>query len=384
MWTIQRTLEEDIEQEYLKINKKWLYYHYFISAGLVLLTLILEIGIGRLMYVSGEISTTIFRYLFKYLLLPTTINLLLILLTSIVLFSRQISQIHKTYTVSLTMVAICFVIFTIHGSFTSLFYIFSVPILLPAIYGQYKLSVLTSLSSNLALILSELFIKWDPDGSAILEDGMRLGNFLISLVTLLSLAVVCLIIIYFEDKKNRVVLRKEIERLQLQKKLEIDDLTGIYNRNAFRNAIEQMTKDGPAGSYFFAMIDVDHFKQLNDSLGHVAGDNCLKSLGKILMNAGKDALAFRYGGDEFSLLFKNSSKEEVLSICSQIQKEVNTLAETFKTPLPLSVSIGIAHYTENISPHDLIENSDTALYQAKKKKNDIILYDDSLREDDKI
>ncbi|MDC7226269.1 MAG: GGDEF domain-containing protein [Spirochaetales bacterium] len=253
------------------------------------------------------------------------------------------------------------------------------PILIPAIYGQYNLSVLTSLSSNLALILSEIFIKWDPDSSTILEDGMRLGNFLISLFTLLSLAVVCLIIIYFEDKKNQVVLRKETERLKLQKKLEIDDLTGIYNRNAFRSAIEQMTKDGTAGSYFFAMIDVDHFKQLNDSLGHVAGDNYLKSLGKVLMNAGEDAMAFRYGGDEFSLLFKNSSKEEVLYICNQIQTEINILAETYKTPQPISVSIGIAQYTENISPHDLIENSDIALYQAKKNKNDIILYDDSLQ-----
>lgn len=379
MRTTQQTLEEDIEQEYLKINGKWLYYHFYISAGLVLLTLILEIGIGWLMYVSGEITTTFFRYIFKYLLLPTAVNLLLIFSTSIVLFSNKFSQVHKTYTVSLTMVAICFVIFTIHGSFTSLFYIFSVPILIPAIYGQYNLSVLTSLSSNLALILSEIFIKWDPDSSTILEDGMRLGNFLISLFTLLSLAVVCLIIIYFEDKKNQVVLRKETERLKLQKKLEIDDLTGIYNRNAFRSAIEQMTKDGTAGSYFFAMIDVDHFKQLNDSLGHVAGDNYLKSLGKVLMNAGEDAMAFRYGGDEFSLLFKNSSKEEVLYICNQIQTEINILAETYKTPQPISVSIGIAQYTENISPHDLIENSDIALYQAKKNKNDIILYDDSLQ-----
>lgn len=375
---MDKSLKTDLEQEQLKIKIKWLHTHYYITVGLAVIGFVLEIIIGKLMYTSGQISTTIPRYLMKYLILPTAVNTILIFSAFFVLHSKTISRILKTYIVSFTLVVICFVIFTIHSAFTALFFIFALPILLTAIYRQYRLSTLTSLFSTLALILSELFIKWDPDSSTVMDDGMRLGNFVISVVILLFFSIVSLIIIYFEKEKNQAVIQKDIERHKLQKRLEVDELTGIRNRIAFRNAISEMESNGTEIGYTFAMIDLDNFKQLNDNLGHVAGDRCLSGFGKILMNSSGDALAFRYGGDEFSLLFKNTSIEEVFDICTNIQKEFNTLAETFATPLPVSVSMGLAQYSGDMTPHDLIENSDIALYQSKKKKNMITIYKNSM------
>ena len=382
MLTKDESLEKEIELEYLKINERWLRIHHLISFGLVVLALILEIGLGYLMHVSGEIHTTIPIYMWRYFILPAGINIFLILISSLILHSKHVSQILRTYAISFCLVAICFVIFTIHGSFTSLFYIFSLPILLTAIYGYYRLSALVSLSSILALIGSELCIKWDSDASTVMEDGMRLGNFLISAVTLLFFSVVSLVIIYFEKKRNQAGLGKEMERYQLQKKLEVDELTGISNRMAFRNAMGEMEADKSGNNYSFAMIDLDNFKQLNDSLGHVAGDKCLISFGEIMRSNCREARPFRYGGDEFSVLFKNSSIEEVLEICEKLREEFNFLAETYSTAKPLSISIGIARYSGNMSPHDLIRNSDIALYRSKMKKNRITLYEDSFGEDD--
>ncbi len=382
MLCMDRDLEKEIKLEYQKINEKWLHLHFLISTGLVLLALILEIVIGRLLYLSGYIRIPITEYLLRALVLPTAFSLILISLAGFVLHRKRVAPIVKSYTVSLVLVAVCFIIFTVHTVFTALFYIFALPILLTAIYGRYRLSALTSVSSILALIISELFIRWDPYSSRITNDVIRLGNFLISIVTLLFFSLVSLIIIYFEKQKGQAGLHKEMERFHLLKRLEVDELTGLNNRMAFRNTITEMKMDGWKNSYTFVMIDLDNFKQINDTLGHVAGDKCLAEFGEILRRHCGEALPFRYGGDEFSLLFKNSSIEETLETCDRIRLEFNTLANAFAVPVPVSVSMGLAQYSRGMSPHDLIRNSDAALYQSKKSKNRITLYSKSFTDDD--
>jgi diguanylate cyclase len=378
---MDRDLAKEIELEYQKINEKWLHLHFLISSGLVLLALILEIGIGRLLYLSDYIRIPITEYLLMALVLPTAFNIILISLAGVVLHCKRVSLIAKTYTVSLVLVGICFIIFTVHTVFTALFYIFALPILLTAIYGRYKLSALISVSSILALILSELFTRWDPYSSRIMNDVIRLGNFLISIVTLLFFSVVSLIIIYFEKQKSQAGLRKEMERFHLRKKLEVDELTGINNRMAFRNAITEMKMDGWDKNYSFVMIDLDNFKQINDNLGHVAGDKCLADFGEILRKHCGEGLPFRYGGDEFSLLFENSSLDEILEICNRIRRDFNSMANAFPVPAPVSVSMGLARYLKGMTPHDLIRNSDTALYQSKMSKNCITVYSESFTDD---
>lgn len=374
MLTMDKSLEKEIELEYKKIDKKWLNNHYLISVGLVVMALILECGIGWLMHISGEIHMVLPRYLIKYLFIPTIINLLLIFISSSILHSGHFSQDVKTQTISLVMVAICFVIFTVHGSFSALFVIFALPILLTSLYGSYRLSALTSLYSILSLIVSELFIHWNPDSTTVMVDGMRLANFLISIIILLFFSGVSLVFIYFEKEKKQAGLHKELERYHLQRRLEIDDLTGIPNRIAFRNAICNMEGDVSESIYTFAMLDLDNFKQLNDSLGHVAGDRCLSEFGEILKKNCGDALPFRYGGDEFSLLFKDFSMEHVFEVCEKIQRDFKALAEELSSEIALSVSIGLAVYSKGMTPYELISNSDIALYESKKVKNSITLH----------
>ena len=130
--------------------------------------------------------------------------------------------------------------------------------------------------------------------------------------------------------------------------------------------------------YVFAIMDMDNFKQVNDTMGHAAGDKCLRRFSVILKNICSEGEAYRFGGDEFCLVFKNFSVEHVKSICKQLQDDFGQMASKEYKEIPLSLSIGIAEYTSGISTHRLFRNADAALYKAKVQKNRIALWEKNL------
>lgn len=363
--------QKEIEEEYEKINMKWLLFHFRISFYSVILVFLLECLLGLLMYYTGEISATIPVYLIKFLIIPSISNGLFILVEYKVIHCNSFSQKVKIFTVSLIYIAICFTVFTVHGGLSALFIIFAIPILLTAIYGDYVLCSVTAILSLTSLVVSELFIQWDVDKVSVLADGIRLGNFITSLFVLLAFFAVSLVIIYFERKKNDATLSQELERQKLRHKIQIDDLTGLYNRIAFRNAIRDMQEDTSGANYIFVMVDIDNFKLLNDTLGHIAGDNCLVELSGIMQNFCVDSDSFRYGGDEFCILFKNKTLNQVLEVCDKIRQEFLLKFKEFKTIKPVSVSFGVSCYEKGSVPTTVIQNSDKALYESKKVKNKI-------------
>lgn len=364
---------KEIEEEYRKIDKKWLDLQFKTLIAIVILAFFVECMIGMLMYVTNEISSTIFVFILKFLIIPSTFNFICILINYKVITSKKLSLGVKIYITSLVYVIVCFALFTVHSAFTALYFIFAVPILLTTIYGNYRLTLITSLLSLIGMVISELFIKWDVDKESIMGDGIRLGNFYISLFVLLAFAGICIIVIRFEQAKNKASMQKELERYKLQKRLQIDELTGIYNRIGFKNAIGDMEEDQSDIPYIFVMIDIDNFKLLNDSLGHVTGDQCLIKFGKILKNNCKEAIPFRYGGDEFGIIFKNRTMDDVIRICEQIQNDFSSI-KLNKNNLLLTISIGIAKYSRNLTPSTLIIHTDKALYESKKMKNTITIY----------
>ncbi|SDK81588.1 diguanylate cyclase (GGDEF) domain-containing protein [Methylophilus rhizosphaerae] len=177
-----------------------------------------------------------------------------------------------------------------------------------------------------------------------------------------------------------------------------DPLTGLANRRQ----LEQIMRDEWSrairhqSSLSVMMIDADHFKQLNDNMGHAAGDECLKKLAGILKhytNRPGD-LAARYGGEEFVLILGQTTQQEAIKIAERIRQKVMELDIRFAGHRLMTVSIGIAslstqqsHTTKeqharnqslNFSEdeHLLIEQADKALYVAKKQgRNRVEVYD---------
>ena len=162
-----------------------------------------------------------------------------------------------------------------------------------------------------------------------------------------------------------------------------DALTGLFNRRFLIEALERECRRSiRAGRPLSVlMLDVDHFKQFNDTFGHEAGDAILKEVGAVLRTSfrGEDA-ACRYGGEEFALVLTDTGTDGALTRAAELRQRVRKLSVTFRRQIlgSISVSIGIA-----MSPthaHDaagLLRVADRALYRAKREGRDRIVIADA-------
>jgi diguanylate cyclase (GGDEF)-like protein len=151
----------------------------------------------------------------------------------------------------------------------------------------------------------------------------------------------------------------------------LDPLTGLYNRRWLDEVLareyRRCTRENRPLS--FLMIDLDMFKTINDSHGHLVGDEVLRILASRLRNAmSARGVAARFGGEEFAVLLADSDPAQALEIAERFRVSVhdNPIA-TSMGPVPVTVSIGISERTECQSPRDLMQRADAALYRAKKQ-----------------
>jgi diguanylate cyclase (GGDEF)-like protein len=151
---------------------------------------------------------------------------------------------------------------------------------------------------------------------------------------------------------------------QLAYEASTDPLTGVFNRRAFEHAIAQWTAEEMPFSIL--LLDIDRFKRVNDTYGHLAGDEVIKGLAKVIRHAVRpEDSCFRYGGEEFVVLLSHATAGKAVSAAERIRKAVER--SRFLVDAPVTVSIGLAHYPEHAaSAEQLFEVADQALYRAKE------------------
>lgn len=157
----------------------------------------------------------------------------------------------------------------------------------------------------------------------------------------------------------------------------IDQLTNLPGRRALE---EELLKLG--GNYSIAMLDIDHFKKFNDTHGHDAGDQVLQMVASRIKQSVSGGKAFRYGGEEFTIVFPNKKVTETLDILDSVRKNIGDSTFQLRKKdrrrgkskkgrgknLQVTISIGVANRTERMSvPHEVIKGADKALYKAKKQ-----------------
>jgi diguanylate cyclase (GGDEF)-like protein len=158
---------------------------------------------------------------------------------------------------------------------------------------------------------------------------------------------------------------------------EHDALTGVLNRRAIlarlRAAFAQARQTGESLSLLF--LDLDHFKQVNDSFGHRAGDQCLRAV--IAPIAGElrqgDALG-RYGGEEFVILLPGAGATDAEVVAERIRRRVQEMPILVSgTRIGLTLSVGVATLDGDVVvPDDLIERADSALYHSKSSGRNLV------------
>nr|WP_249426051.1 diguanylate cyclase [Enterobacter bugandensis] len=178
---------------------------------------------------------------------------------------------------------------------------------------------------------------------------------------------------YLELMAEALGLALANQRLRdaLLEKALFDPLTALRNRHHLEDTLHtQMTQAMRNGEPLSCMmIDIDHFKSINDRFGHEAGDQVIKNVATIVQRAAHDGgLAFRYGGEEFLVLLPGAGEAEAHACAQKIYNGVHALSLRYGlTEIgPVDVSIGIASYPEHAQSDNLLRAADVALYRAKE------------------
>jgi len=160
-------------------------------------------------------------------------------------------------------------------------------------------------------------------------------------------------------------------QIKIIEKAFYDNLTGIYNRNKFNEIFYLELKKAQRGALLsYVMFDIDHFKRVNDTYGHLVGDEVLKGIAKAVKEHIRETDCFvRWGGEEFFLILPNTSKEQALILAQKLQKIVREVKHK-SVDKPITISFGVCSYQENDSKESILARCDKALYEAKESGRD--------------
>lgn len=167
-----------------------------------------------------------------------------------------------------------------------------------------------------------------------------------------------------KDKQNLM-----IQNVIKDKMVRTDTLTGLYNRAALFEHLEMLLRytESEGFAMHVAMIDIDHFKSVNDTFGHHIGDLVLKRVATLIRDGiGTGDFAARYGGEEFTAVFTDRTLHEVNAVLEKIRRNAEVMEHPELEGRSVTISIGLHPYVKGMDKEMLISQADACLYQAKR------------------
>ena len=180
-----------------------------------------------------------------------------------------------------------------------------------------------------------------------------------------------------QSHQRLVTINEELEHLALH-----DPLTGLPNRSLVVDRLQQaiLTARRDQKPMALLMLDLDHFKEVNDTLGHLVGDQLLVRVGERFQSALRepDTLG-RLGGDEFAVVLPRANREDAVVVAEKLQAALRRPVDIDQNSFSIAASIGISIFPEHgPDPSNLLRSADIAMYVAKRARNEYAVYDAKL------
>ncbi|MCQ2092092.1 MAG: GGDEF domain-containing protein [Fibrobacter sp.] len=170
---------------------------------------------------------------------------------------------------------------------------------------------------------------------------------------------------------NKVVCEEEYHIRCIEESSKVDALTGLHNRRWLEEMYAREMSRSNAGNFRLSafMLDIDHFKHVNDTYGHLAGDQVLMSVAQSIVKSLRPSdMPVRYGGEEFTVFLPGTSTDNAKVIAERMRKNVERMQIVLPSgeTIQVTVSIGFTERVDNDSVRSIIERADQALYHAKE------------------
>ena len=345
-----------------KISNKWISFINF--CGLIMSLFFLLLNIFSLIiqdYINYNVSLI---QIFSF----TIIELVLCIISSISI--RNNKEKKTEYIVNLIFLLICSLPVIYYPNFTYLLVLPSLSILTSTVFKNYKM-VLSFYIINILLIFLTFIRNFNFEINLIFN--YLIYSILITFISKISLEISEVFVL--EEKHIKNITRKN---LSLEKEIELEPLTKLFNKKALYKDLEKIFKETKKEDIMpcIIMIDLDYFKRINDTYGHINGDKALLSLTNIInKKISKNFLAYRFGGEEFAIVIKNEDLNKVYGIIEDMRKDFSNIKHEYLNNDYVTFSAGIACYKYKKDIYEWIKEADEALYQAKNEgRNKTVLY----------
>lgn len=346
-----------------ELDKKW--QRILWKCMLITYIFIVVIEIGFLVFWRGSREHGAGQYALKYIVLPSLFNGIILLFTGYRLKKKPDEVSQNTWCMCMLYTLVLGCVSIVHFGLP---FVAFAPFIAAISTTVFADNVITAVCSLIAVVLScisqAMYYNFSGD-----KIELFAGNVLVSLMIGLGVFIMSSMCNKHTNELIQSINDIHVKQLNLLSELKKESLTGLYNRKTFDESLQaQVRSCNDTGAVaVLAMFDIDHFKNVNDTYGHSNGDIVIKVLCKIIKKKTADyGLGFRYGGEEFAVIFTGIDEKKALSIVEDIRTEFRCNYFQFMRKDGLTVSCGIAQYRSNEKGEDWFNRTDAALYKAKE------------------
>lgn len=342
---------------------------------IVLLIFIVEIVVFFAFREHGLLAegTTVPHYIIKCIFTPIIISTILVTACHRINRMSIKSQV-KNYAVLLTGSGLASTLAYIHYVVDAVLVIFSVPVFLSILFGQKRIT------SVIAIVNGILLAVFTVHSGMYNQSIYFYLNVTVAITLLITAYLISNVLIAYNKANSDYIYSSYKTQISLNEQAKNDSLTGLYNQKTFQSLLKgTMEKARDLKSPMsLAIIDLDDFKEINDTFGHLEGDQVLLHFTNLIKQQCSDGDAYisRYGGDEFAVIFPKASKELAYLRLESLRQRCRQVPRSKIRSGEISFSAGISHYMEgDMSETLLFHQADSALYQAKENgKNQTVVY----------
>lgn len=303
-------------------------------------------------------------FLLRFLILPTVFNFSAVGIANYILKAKRFSEETKDFAVCLCCFMMCACVQNVHAVFAPVLCAPIVAVYISGIFGNVRITRWITLLSISSLIVAAIASSME----------LRKGDLQLPLDTFVAFVILMcsysigILLIRREKERTESLYESYRKQTELSEQLNRDVLTGLYNRKAMHEMLHYEMKN--SNSLYFAVLDIDDFKIINDTYGHSKGDEVLLYLSKIFReHVGQIGYAIRFGGEEFAIIFPDVEEAEVIKALEEVRKRLAEhkfyLSED-SIPVQVTISCGVIPYTCGQTVEDFFLKADKAMYQAKR------------------
>ena len=305
-------------------------------------------------------------YLLEFLILPSLINYVAVVLNFRVQHMPRAGESMKNYAIIITSTAICTVIGIAHYAVMTTLACFPIPVLMSTLFADRKKLHITAFLNIMMLTVCaahSYFLLKNAD--------FFLIDVFAAYVIMTAAILLSHILITYIAEKREYIFSSYKNQLELDEKIKLDPLTNLYNQSAFFSKLRRCTEAAAKKGKRFpvAILDIDDFKSVNDTFGHSMGNKVLEGLSGTmgLVFSLDNEFVARYGGEEFGIIFENL---EVGEACARIEQLRHRFAEEQCSRIDdkeITFSGGVTEFIPGDEAGTIFNRADAALYEAKNR-----------------